>query len=76
MDVLKLIGVITPIVVIIVTAATVYLRLFVRNELNDLRLALLKDLRQEFVSKELYESKTEELERRLVKFESASARVR
>ncbi|HEX9005392.1 MAG TPA: hypothetical protein VGB07_36130 [Blastocatellia bacterium] len=73
---MKLIGVITPIVAIIVTAATVYLRLFVRNELNDLRLALITEQRQEFVSKELYENKTEEIERRLAKFESASARVR
>lgn len=76
MEVLKLIGIVASIVTPLVTASTVYLRLFVRNELNDFRNELIKELRQEFVSKEIFEAKTEPIEHRLSKLESASARVR
>ncbi|HMV51013.1 MAG TPA: hypothetical protein PLD20_05745 [Blastocatellia bacterium] len=73
---MKLIGIIASIVTPLVTASTVYLRLFVRNELQEMRHELIKELRKEFVSKELFDLKTEDLERRLLKFESASARAR
>lgn len=76
MEILKLIGIIASIVTPLVTASTVYLRLFVRNELQEMRHELIKELRKEFVSKELFDLKTEDLERRLLKFESASARAR
>jgi len=72
MDLVKWIAAFIPIVVLVVGAATAYLRLFVRNELNE----LVKTIRGEFVSKEMFETKAEETERRVSKLEGVPARSR
>lgn len=67
MEVIKLIAILTP---LLITAATVYLRLFVRNEINE----VLQAMRKEFVSREIFEEKNESFDHRLALLESKSAR--
>ena len=70
METIKLIAAFTPILLLVVGAATAYLRLFIRNELNE----FVKGFREEFVSKEVFESKSEALELRVVKMAGAGHR--
>ena len=67
MEVIKLIAILTP---LLITAATVYLRLFVRNEINE----VLQAIRKEFVGREIFEEKNESFDRRLALLENKSAR--
>ncbi len=67
METIKLIAIITP---ILITAATVYLRLFVDNRFNE----LLNAVRDEFVSKEVFEMERTNLHDKLRLIEPKSAR--
>lgn len=67
MEVIKLIAIITP---VLIAAATVYLRLFVRNEINE----LLHVIREEFVSEKVFKSENEHINHRLQLLENLSAR--
>ena len=67
MEVIKLIAIVTP---ILVAAATAYLRLFIKNELNELSKTISKD----FVSKEIFELEKEKLTERIQLLEPKSAR--
>jgi len=74
MDVLKLIATVTPILLAIIGAATAYLRMFIRSELAELRLAIIQANREEFVSKEVFEAAETAADRRFTRLEGASVR--
>lgn len=67
MEIIKLIAIITP---ILITAATVYLRLFVRNEINE----LLNTINEKFVSEKTFKAESEHVNRRFLLLEEKSAR--
>lgn len=67
MEVIKLIAICTP---ILITAATVYLRLFVRNEINE----LLNTINEKFVSEKTFKTESEHVNHRFLLLENKSAR--
>ncbi len=67
MEIIKLIAIVTP---FLITASTVYLRLFIKNEFNE----LFKVISKEFVSKEVFELEKEKLTDKIQLLEPKSAR--
>ena len=67
METIKLILIAVP---LLITVATVYLRLFIKNEMNE----LLQTLRKDFVSKEVFELEKEAIHAKFQVLEPKSAR--
>lgn len=62
-------GVIIAIFSGLLAIATAYLRLFVKNELSQLREDLMKAIKEQYVSKEIFETKWASAELRLARLE-------
>lgn len=67
MEAYKLIAILTP---ILIAAATAYLRLFIRNEINE----VLQTVKKELVSKDVFDAGNQGFDHRLNLLESKSAR--
>ena len=63
------VGVTVAIISTLIGLATAYLRLFVKNELSQLREELTRVIKDQYVSKEVYEARRDSIDRRLIKLE-------
>ncbi len=67
------ISVIVSIIAALQAIAAAYLRLFVKNELNQLHQELTEAINKQFISREIFETKISALEQRLARVESVRA---